>query len=318
MKRWSLVTTCLMLFSIVSAVPVYAGNWVSNGSLWEYHENGQAAANKWIQSDGAWYFMDSNGNMVTNKWVKSSGNWYFLNSNGTMMANQWVQSGGVWYYVNANGSMAANQWIKSGSDWYYVDSNGSMVTGSRTIDGRNYVFLANGKMQETNYGNDNPLPPSKIYTDKFTYEKTFSDGSKMNPSEYNEEGSSTSPINFLLASKNSKITDKGSYYELTNVSFEYIRWNADHTMNSRYYETVEDTTVYIRKDAVVTLGDKYNNKPTTTMTAEDCYKKYGGFAIKTNETVLHSNTYDVFKIDSNGYIIAFNDDSAYLDDYRGR
>ena len=69
MKRWSLVTACLMMFSIVSAVPVYAGNWVSNGSMWEYHENGQAVANKWIQSDGAWYFIDTNGNMLANKWV---------------------------------------------------------------------------------------------------------------------------------------------------------------------------------------------------------------------------------------------------------
>ena len=47
------------------------------------------------------------------------------------------------------------------------------------------------------------------------------------------------------------------------------------------------------------------------MSAEECYKKYGRFELKDDGILFSSNTYDGFKVDSKGYITAFNDYGAY-------
>ena len=49
----------------------------------------------------------------------------------------------------------------------------------------------------------------------------------------------------------------------------------------------------------------------TTMSAEECYKKYGRFELKDDGIVFSSNTHEGFKVDSKGYITAFNDYGAY-------
>ena len=281
-------------------------SWENIGNIYRYRGEDGKIVTGWVKIDESWYYFKDNGDMATGveeiKGVK-----YYFGEDGVMLTG-WQQRDGKWYYILDSGECSTG-WKEIDGKWYHFADNGEMET-NRHIDG--YYVGADGV--RTTVTND-PVPPSKQYTDGFTFDQTLSDGSKLNPLSYTEDGFD-SPINFALSTDSSKIVDRGSYYELTNIGFYYIKWNANHTMNSRYYETVEDTTIYIRKNAVVTLGDKYHNKPTTTMTAEDCYKKYGRFALKANGMVFHSNTYDGFKVDSKGYIVAFNDDSAYLDDVR--
>ena len=320
-------------------------SWESIGNIYRYRGKDGKIVTGWQQIDGSWYYFKENGDMATGVaningvkycfdedgvmltgWQQINGRWYYLGDDG--IAKSGSQSiDGKQYYFGDDGDMLTG-WQQIAGKWYYILDSGELSTGWQQIDGKWYYFASNGEMKTDQYidgyyvGADGvranivnePTPPSKQYTDKFTYEQTLGDGSKLNPSSYYTEDGYNSYINFALASDNSKIIDRGSYYELTDVSFEYIHWNADRSMVSRFYETVEGTTIYIRKNAVVTLGDKYNNKPTTTMSAEECYKKYGRFGLKADDTVFHSNTYDGFKVDSKGYITAFNDDSAYLDE----
>jgi len=319
-------------------------SWESIGNIYRYRGKDGKIVTGWQQIDGSWYYFKENGDMaigvadingvkycfdedgvMLTGWQQIDGKWYYFGDDGA--AKSGSQSiDGKQYYFGEDGDMLTG-WQQIDGKWYYISDSGELSAGWKEIAEKWYYFAGNGEMKTDQYidgyyvGADGvrtsiiqePTPPSKKYTDKFTFEQTLVDGSKLNPSSYTEDGYE-SPINFALASYNSKIIDRGSYYELTDVSFKYIRWNADRSMFSRFYETVESTTIYIRKNAVVTLGDKYNNKPTITMSAEECYKKYGGFALKINEGLLQSNTYDGFKVDSKGYITAFNDDSAYLDE----
>ena len=318
-------------------------SWESVGNIYRYRGKDGKIVTGWQQIDGSWYYFKDNGDMATGVvdingvkycfdedgvmltgWQQINGKWYYLGDDG--IAKSGSQSiDGKQYYFGDDGAMLTD-WQQIDGKWYYITDSGEISTGWQQIDGRWYYFASNGEMKTDQYidgyyvGADGvrtnivnePTPPSKEYTDKFTFEQTLGDGSKLNPSSYPEVGHD-SWINFALASNNSKIIDRGSYYELTDVSFNYIIWHSSNPMGGRFYETVESTTIYIRKNAVVTfLGDK-NNKPTTTMSAEECYKKYGRFALD-NDTVFYSNTYDGFKVDSKGYITAFNDDSDHFND----
>ena len=313
----------------------------SIGNIYRYRGKDGKIVTGWQQIDGSWYYFKENGDMATGVadingvkycfdedgvmltgWQQIDGKWYYFGDDGA--AKSGSQSiDGKQYYFGEDGAMLTG-WQQIDGKWYYILDSGELSTGWKEIEGKWYYFASNGEMKTDQYidgyyvGADGvrtnivnePTPPSKQYTDKFTFEQTLGDGSKLNPSSYTEDGH-YSNINFALAKTNSKIIDRGSYYELTDVSFNYIRWNSNNPGASRYQENVESTIIYIRKNAVVTLGYKYKNKSTMTMSAEECYKKYGRFALKDDGIVFHSNTYDGFKVDSKGYITAFNDDIDY-------
>ena len=316
-------------------------SWESIGNIYRYRGKDGKIVTGWQQIDGSWYYFKDNGDMATGI-VDVNGTKYCFDEDGAMLTG-WQQIDGKWYYFGDDGTAKSGSqsidgkqyyfgedgamligWQQIDGKWYYILDSGELSTGWKEIDGKWYYFADNGEMKTDQYidgyyvGADGvranivnePTPPSKQYTDKFTYEQTLGDGSKLNPSSYTEDGH-YSNINFALAKTNSKIIDRGSYYELTDVSFNYIRWNSNNPGASRYQENVESTIIYIRKNAVVTLGYKYKNKSTMTMSAEECYKKYGRFALKDDGIVFHSNTYDGFKVDSKGYITAFNDDIDY-------
>jgi len=319
-------------------------SWESVGNVYRYRGKDGQIVIGWQQVDGSWYYFKDNGDMATGV-VDVNGTKYCFDEDGVMLTG-WQQINGKWYYLGDDGiaksgsqSIDGKQyyfgedgamligWQQIAGKWYYISDSGELSTGWKEIAGKWYYFASNGEMKTDQYidgyyvGADGvrtnivnePTPPSKQYTDKFTFEQTLGDGSKLNPSSYTEDGYD-SPINFALTTINSKIIDRGSYYELTDVSFVYIRWNPNTPTATRYRETVESTIIYIRKNAVVTLGNKYKNKPTITMSAEECYKKYGRFELKDDGIVFQSNTYDRFKVDSKGYITAFNDYGAYYGD----
>ena len=35
-------------------------------------------------------------------------------------------------------------WVRDGGSWYYLSPSGAMLTGTQVINGRTYVFDANG------------------------------------------------------------------------------------------------------------------------------------------------------------------------------
>ena len=61
---------------------------------------------------------------------------------------------GNWYYCTGTSSFATS-WHKVGNFWYYFNKYGIMQTGWRTIDGKEYLLLADGKMMDGWYNSSN-------------------------------------------------------------------------------------------------------------------------------------------------------------------
>ena len=113
----------------------------ANGD-WVYADQDGAFVGGWVRDGGQWYYLDPSSKVMKTGWVADGGSWYYLTASGAM-ATGWVNDGGTWYYLNASGKMATG-WVKDRGSWYYLGPDGAMFTGTHVINGRTYVFDANG------------------------------------------------------------------------------------------------------------------------------------------------------------------------------
>ena len=113
----------------------------ANGD-WVYADQDGALVSGWVRDGGQWYYLDPSSKVMKTGWLADGGSWYYLTASGAM-ATGWVNDGGTWYYLNASGKMATG-WVKDRGSWYYLGPDGAMFTGTHVINGRTYVFDANG------------------------------------------------------------------------------------------------------------------------------------------------------------------------------
>ena len=113
----------------------------TNGE-WVYADSDGALVSGWVKDGGQWYYLDPASHVMVTGWVADRGSWYYLTGSGAM-AIGWVNDGGAWYFLNASGKMATG-WVKDRGTWYYLAPSGAMLTGTHVINGRTYVFDANG------------------------------------------------------------------------------------------------------------------------------------------------------------------------------
>ena len=113
----------------------------ANGD-WVYADQDGAFVGGWVRDGGQWYYLDPSSKVMKIGWLADGGSWYYLTASGAM-ATGWVNDGGTWYYLNASGKMATG-WVKDRGSWYYLGPDGAMFTGTHVINGRTYVFDANG------------------------------------------------------------------------------------------------------------------------------------------------------------------------------
>ena len=100
----------------------------------------------WFKKDGKWYYYTSGGNLVRDKRMTIDNETYCFDSDGAMVTG-WYNSGSYWFFFDLkSGKMVVNNWVNYNGNWYYLDSVGFMATGSRTIDGRQYLFTESGAM----------------------------------------------------------------------------------------------------------------------------------------------------------------------------
>ena len=149
-----------------------------------------------------------------------------------------------------------------------------------------------------------PVPPSKKYTDQFRYGKykMYMDGDY-----YEHTGYIYNDRLFRAVRSEGPIIDRGNYFEVQNAVFmgyTHIAYSAND-----WYE-IFTTTVYVRKYAVGTLYS--NGMMKMTKTAEQCFNDSGGRLVNhdsSTDIVLyaifddHLNEY----MDKDGYIIKFDD-----------
>lgn len=84
---------------------------------------------------------------VKTGWVKESGKWYFYKDGAK--ATGWQEWDGKLYYLNTDGTMKSNEWMidADGSIYYFRSWGGAYKSCNVVINGRNYTFGADSKMQ---------------------------------------------------------------------------------------------------------------------------------------------------------------------------
>ena len=296
-------------------------SWESVGNIYRYRGKDGKIVTGWQQIDGSWYYFKDNGDMATGL-VDINGVKYCFDEDGVMLIG-WQQIAGKWYYLGDDGAAKSGSqsidskqyyfgddgamligWQQIADKWYYITDSGELSTGWKEIDGKWYYFASNGEMKTDQYidgyyvGPDGvrtniikePVPPSKIFTDKLLSGEIKGpdiDGNGM----YAAEGGHMYSTG--------KVIDRGNFYEVQDVTI-YGTHGAD-------FEPYI-TTIYIRKNAKVMY---YNGDDVLAgKTAEDVYKSRGGRIIPGNDmdgidtfiSDLHFDS-DYESLDSSGYIV---------------
>lgn len=117
-----------------------------------------------VEDNGRTYFMNADGSMYKDGWIGDGTNMFYMSTKDGHMLHDMVNIKGKNYYFDANGLMQRGLvaidgkvylfgtdgsmqygWYADASGMRYFDKDGSMVTNTtRTIDGVEFVFDANG------------------------------------------------------------------------------------------------------------------------------------------------------------------------------
>lgn len=204
------------VFSLLSAIPAFAGTWQQNGPVWTYtKDDGTKATSEWIQYKEKWYHFGNDSIMQTG-WIKCDDKFYYLDSFGAMYENRWVLTG---YYVGADGA-----WIPG-----YIPQNTTKIITDHSSDDddddddrRSYSSIdsTNSKHQEsTDYsggsssiGSSSELTPGQTGGPKHQESTNYSEGSSASSSSADTGYTNEHPSN--ESNSNSESSSSGSSSEL--------------------------------------------------------------------------------------------------------
>ena len=315
-------------------------SWEGVGNIYRYRGKDGKIVTGWQQIDGSWYYFKENGDMATGVvdingvkycfdedgvmltgWQQINGKWYYLGDDG--IAKSGSQSiDGKQYYFGDDGTMLIG-WQQIAGKWYYISDSGELSTGWKEIGDKWYYFASNGEMKTDQYidgyyvGTDGvrtnimqePVPPSKKYTDQFGI-------GDRGLSQYRYNG-----LNLANIASNGPVIDRGNYYEVQNTVFS--TYDRDPLDSGDFFPAFT-TTIYIRKNAMVglyTVDGWYTEDggPSTLeyKTAEQCYREFGGkfyrLSYSRDEVLGGIDCDGDLEIDENGYFTKLNDVYFHVD-----
>lgn len=129
-------------------------------SYWYYFDAEGCAVIGWEMINGKWYYFGEGSDsyssyyypyMRTNTLIsepnEDGGYDYFVVGNDGSRQTGWAKVNSSWYYCGSDGK-AKTGWQRIDGNWYYFseDYSPNMLKGFQVIDGKNYIFLSNGKM----------------------------------------------------------------------------------------------------------------------------------------------------------------------------
>ena len=316
-------------------------SWESIGNIYRYRGKDGKIVTGWQQIDGSWYYFKENGDMATGV-VNINGVKYCFDEDGVMLTG-WQQIDGKWYYLGDDGAAKSGSqsidgkqyyfgddgamltgWQQIDGKWYYILDSGELSTGWKEIDGKWYYFASNGEMKTDQYidgyyvGADgvrkdikqDPVPPSKKYTDQFHYEKYKQrDGNSLEEHYYEFDSFVYNDRAIETIFAKGPVIDRGSYYEVQNATF----YGERHEHYGGFdQDEVFTTTVYLRKNATVVL---HGGGLVRIKTAEQCFKDYGGRFWNINaDFYLNADNYhtDIVLSTRGDSIMDFFDKEGYL------
>ena len=139
--------------------------WKEENGAWYFFDDEGRMQRGWTKYKGDTFYLNADGKMQTG-WKKLDGKWYFFRKSDGAMATGWREISSVWYYFESNGAMATGWktiggsryyfqssgamqtgWLRDGGYWYWFSQSGVMaVNTTKTIDGKQYRFDAQGHM----------------------------------------------------------------------------------------------------------------------------------------------------------------------------
>lgn len=149
-------------FKDYSNIIIPYGFTTRNGQTYFY--NNYKMQYGWVDYEGNRYFMNTDGTLYTNGWLTDGVNMYYMDTTDGHMLRDLVTIGGKNYYFDANGIMQTGL-VNIGGETYLFGTDGSMQFGwytdaqglryfqedgsmaineSLVIDGKTYIFDANG------------------------------------------------------------------------------------------------------------------------------------------------------------------------------
>ena len=110
------------------------GIWEENGKYFLIDENG-----KWTAVSTGWYLNKEYGGT---QWYYFQNGQPYTGSVGRYAVNHGRMVTGLYegYMFDENGLLVTNRWIYRYNTWYYAGSTGKVYTGTRTVNGKTYVF----------------------------------------------------------------------------------------------------------------------------------------------------------------------------------
>lgn len=171
----------------------YRKRWYTDAdkNRWYLDENGVMPADSWFNvpttnadtgvTTDHWYYAQHDGQVFRDGLYELNGSHYYFDVNGNMSQKRWITDKKKRrMYADENGMVAVSDWFSlSGVNsvnepytyWYYADENGYILTdGIYTIDGKEYLFNANGVMFTGFKRNSNG---EYTYYDEVTGEKRY-------------------------------------------------------------------------------------------------------------------------------------------------
>lgn len=144
--------------------------WLKLDDKWYYLQGGYSVRNQWRLDSIGWCWLTEDGSMAVKTFVKDSvgwayvdeggyfhsdlnawrlldGKWYYV-ENGYRVSSAWRLDSKGWCYLTAEGYMMTSSWLKDSVGWCYIDENGyCLANGTYTVDGHEYYFDANGRIE---------------------------------------------------------------------------------------------------------------------------------------------------------------------------
>lgn len=117
----------------------------TSGGAWLERVSGK---NRWVSSNGIWFYLDERGSIVTDGKRNIEGGIYYFDEYGAMYSDQWIYDNGKYVYVNVSGKKEDPKagWKLIDSSWYYIGTDGKAVTGLKQIGNETYYFWGSGQM----------------------------------------------------------------------------------------------------------------------------------------------------------------------------
>ena len=139
---------------------------LADGRRVYFREDGRMALKQWIKNHT--YYVDETGNLLRScitedgyvlkangkakkkltesQFVKLGAKYYFYKKGKGLLKNRVFKFRQDYYYVNEDG-VRQTGWISWGGHDYYFLQSGKAVTGKRTIDGEEWTFGSDGKLE---------------------------------------------------------------------------------------------------------------------------------------------------------------------------